>query len=73
MKVVQTQQLQAIELKVNDLEDFAADSQAAYSKLNKTVNYLQDKVDDLETRARQNNLLLIGILESVKAPDRLTL
>lgn len=65
----QSHQLQVMELEVNDLEDFAADSQA-YSKPN---NHLQDKVDDLEDCAHQNNLRLISIPESIKAPHLLTL
>lgn len=64
-----SQKLQSMELKITDLEDFAADSQSAYSKLSKTVHYLQDKVDDLENRSRRNNLRFVGVPESIKSVD----
>lgn len=64
---VHSHKLRNIELEVNDLEDFAAYSQSAYSKLSKTVQYLQDKVDDLENRSCRNNLRFIGVPESIKS------
>lgn len=65
----QSNRLQAMDMTVSD---FAVDPQRSQDKLHSTIQYLQDKVDDLENRSHRNNLRFIGIPESVKSAELAT-
>ncbi|OCT94557.1 hypothetical protein XELAEV_18012232mg [Xenopus laevis] len=69
----QNRQLLEIQNLVSDIQDDTISSSMRVGELEKKTRDLQSKVDDLENRTIRNNLRFIGIPESFKVNDLITL
>lgn len=67
----QTQSLKEMEERISGLEDDTSQSQGKVQMLENKLQNVLDKMDDLENRARRNNLRIIGLPETYK-PSALT-
>lgn len=65
--------LSETESRINSLEEDVLEVQAQGSQAENSVKYLLDKLDDLENRARRNNLRIIWIPESYNHTDLMRL
>uniref|UniRef100_A0A8C5DRR6 Interleukin-12 receptor subunit beta-2-like n=1 Tax=Gouania willdenowi TaxID=441366 RepID=A0A8C5DRR6_GOUWI len=57
------------ERRIAALEDAADLTNAKVATLEKTVNYLAERVDDLENRGRRKNVLIVGLSEGTEGTD----
>ncbi|XP_069615778.1 uncharacterized protein, partial [Ranitomeya imitator] len=68
-----TQKIGELENRVVDCETSTSDIRSILTRQQTTIDYLKDKVDDLENRSRRSNLRFVGIPESIKGEDLITL
>lgn len=65
----QAQQISETETRINSLEEGVLEAHTQAAQVDRTIQSLLDKVDDLENQARRNNLRIIGLPEAYNQAD----
>lgn len=64
-----TERMAEAEVRLSNVEDGQVDLKAVVESLQKRNKHLEDKVVDMETRSRLNNLRLVGLPENCEGSD----